>query len=134
MSIWPRLRTGERRRESGDVDCKGPPGEEARRLELVEPDDVVESCTNSTMFHVCKVASGANDTRRFARRDELLEPVKRVVSTYQATSALPLAVPKLLSFVCLAVLSPDDFLFPFFPDYSMPQCHHLLLSRPRWLN
>ena len=39
---------------------------DARRVEFVDADDVVESSGNSTTFHVCKVASGANDTLRFA--------------------------------------------------------------------
>lgn len=38
---------------------------DARRVEL-EVDDEVESSGISTTFHVCNVASGANDTRRFA--------------------------------------------------------------------
>ena len=39
---------------------------DARRVEFVDADDVVESSGSSTTFHVCKVASGANDTLRFA--------------------------------------------------------------------
>ena len=39
--------------------------DDARRVEL-EVDDEVESSGISTTFHVCNVASGANDTRRFA--------------------------------------------------------------------
>lgn len=39
---------------------------EARRVALVEADDVVESSGNSTISQVCSVASGAKDTRRLA--------------------------------------------------------------------
>jgi hypothetical protein len=38
---------------------------DARLVEL-DVDDEVESSGISTTFHVCNVASGANDTRRFA--------------------------------------------------------------------
>lgn len=40
--------------------------EETRLVELVEADEVVESSVINSTFHVCSVASGANDTRRFA--------------------------------------------------------------------
>lgn len=40
---------------------------EARRVELVASDEVVASSPSSITSHVCKVASGAKDTRRFAR-------------------------------------------------------------------
>ena len=36
------------------------------RLVEFDAEDVVESSTSSTTFHVCSVASGANDTRRLA--------------------------------------------------------------------
>lgn len=39
--------------------------DDARLVEL-EVDEEVESSGISTTFHVCNVASGANDTRRFA--------------------------------------------------------------------
>ena len=39
---------------------------EARRVAFVEAEDVVESSGSSTTSQVCKVASGANETRRFA--------------------------------------------------------------------
>ena len=39
---------------------------DARRVEFVASDEVVASSGSSTTSHVCKVASGANDTRRFA--------------------------------------------------------------------
>lgn len=45
--------------DSADID-------EARRLEFVDAEEVVESWRYSTTSHVCSVASGANDTRRFA--------------------------------------------------------------------
>ena len=41
--------------------------DEARRVELVASDDVVASSASSTTSQVCRVASGAKDTRRFAR-------------------------------------------------------------------
>ena len=40
--------------------------DEARRVADVEDDDVVESCMYYTTSQVCRVASGAKDTRRFA--------------------------------------------------------------------
>ena len=40
--------------------------EEALRVELVASDEVVASSANSTTSQVCKVASGANETRRLA--------------------------------------------------------------------
>ena len=40
---------------------------EARRVEFVDADEVVESSGNSTTFQVCRVASGAKDTLRFAK-------------------------------------------------------------------
>lgn len=42
---------------------------EARRVEFVASDDVVASSGSSTTSHVCKVASGANETLRFAMSD-----------------------------------------------------------------
>ena len=39
---------------------------DARRVEFVEADEVVESSGSSTVSHVCKVASGAKETLRFA--------------------------------------------------------------------
>ena len=39
---------------------------DARRVKLVDADETVESSGNSTTSHVCKVASGANETLRFA--------------------------------------------------------------------
>lgn len=39
---------------------------DARRVEFPEAEDVVESSGNSTTSHVCRVASGANETLRFA--------------------------------------------------------------------
>ena len=39
---------------------------DALRVEFVDADEVVESSATSTTSHVCKVASGANDTLRFA--------------------------------------------------------------------
>ena len=39
---------------------------DALRVAFVDADDVVESSGSSTTFHVCRVASGANDTLRFA--------------------------------------------------------------------
>lgn len=43
---------------------------DARRVELPEADDVVESSGSSTTSHVCNVASGANETRRFAKKSQ----------------------------------------------------------------
>lgn len=45
--------------------------DEARRVEL-EADEEVESSGISTTFHVCSVASGAKETRRFALRRQVL--------------------------------------------------------------
>lgn len=42
---------------------------DARRVKLVDADETVESSGNSTTSHVCKVASGANETLRFAAQD-----------------------------------------------------------------
>ena len=42
---------------------------EARRVEFVASEEVVASSGNSTTFHVCRVASGAKDTLRFALRN-----------------------------------------------------------------
>ena len=39
---------------------------DARRVEFVASDEVVASSASSTTFHVCSVASGANETRRLA--------------------------------------------------------------------
>ncbi len=39
---------------------------DARRVEFVDADEVVESSGSSTVSHVCKVASGANETLRLA--------------------------------------------------------------------
>lgn len=39
---------------------------DARRVKLVDADETVESSGSSTTSHVCKVASGANETLRFA--------------------------------------------------------------------
>lgn len=39
---------------------------DARQVELPDAEDVVESSAISNTFHVCKVASGANETLRFA--------------------------------------------------------------------
>ena len=39
---------------------------DALRVALVDAEEVVESSGSSTTFHVCKVASGAKDTLRFA--------------------------------------------------------------------
>lgn len=49
----------------GDVAIAVKP--DARRVEFPEADEVVESSGNSTTFHVCRVASGANETLRFAK-------------------------------------------------------------------
>lgn len=46
---------------------------DARRVELPEAEDVVESSGNSTTSHVCNVASGANETRRFAGSSQWAE-------------------------------------------------------------
>ena len=54
--------------------CVGPwfsARDEARRVEL-EADEEVESSGISTTFHVCRVASGAKETRRFALRRQVL--------------------------------------------------------------
>jgi len=51
--------------ENGDAVNVDP--EDARRVELVASDEVVASSTDSIRSHVCRVASGANETRRFAR-------------------------------------------------------------------
>lgn len=59
---------GERGCECGDV-AAIVDRPDARRVELPEAEDVVESSGNSTTSHVCKVASGANDTLRFASED-----------------------------------------------------------------
>ena len=56
---------GERGCERGDV-AAIVDRPDARRVELPEADDVVESSGSSTTSQVCKVASGANDTLRFA--------------------------------------------------------------------
>lgn len=39
---------------------------DARRVEFPDAEDVVESSAISNTFHVCRVASGANETLRFA--------------------------------------------------------------------
>lgn len=39
---------------------------DALRVELVDADEVVESSGISTTSHICRVASGAKDTLRFA--------------------------------------------------------------------
>ena len=41
---------------------------DVRRVALVEAEDVVESSGISTTSHVCRVASGANETLRFATK------------------------------------------------------------------
>ena len=56
---------------NGDRDCRSgdaAPADkpEARRVELPDAEEVVESSGNSTTSHVCSVASGANDTLRLA--------------------------------------------------------------------
>ncbi len=43
---------------------------DARRVEFPEAEDVVESSGNSTTSHVCSVASGANETLRFASANQ----------------------------------------------------------------
>lgn len=43
---------------------------DARRVEFPEAEEVVESSGSSTTSQVCKVASGANDTLRFASDDQ----------------------------------------------------------------
>lgn len=50
----------------GNLGVAGAVSEDARLVEFVEADDVVESSPTSIFTHVCSVASGANDTRRFA--------------------------------------------------------------------
>ena len=67
---------------------------EARLVELVEADDVVESSGNSTTFHVCRVASGANDTLRFAklRLENLVNT--DTSNTYPETFSLRLYEPE----------------------------------------
>ena len=44
---------------------------EARRVEFVASEELVASSGSSTTFQVCKVASGANETRRFASIGQL---------------------------------------------------------------
>lgn len=55
---------GARGVEKGDAVLAVNP--DARRVEFVDADDVVESSGNSITFHVCRVASGAKETLRFA--------------------------------------------------------------------
>lgn len=64
-SIRSELGTGECGWGYGDV-VDAADIDEARRVALVDADDVVESSISSTTSQVCKVASGAKDTRRFA--------------------------------------------------------------------
>lgn len=56
--------------EEGIGDCGSAYGDpakaDARRVEFVEAEDVVESSGISTTFQVCKVASGAKETLRAA--------------------------------------------------------------------
>ena len=53
-------------------------------MEFVDADEVVESSGSSTVSHVCKVASGANETLRFAwhksvARNKSMQGKKRMV-------------------------------------------------------
>lgn len=57
-----------------------PDTDEARRVEFVEFDDVVESWYSTTTSHVCNVASGANDTLRFAR--DFLRASRREITSF----------------------------------------------------
>ena len=47
-------------------DVRSPDKVEARRVEFVDAEEVVESSGSSTTFQVCSVASGAKDTLRLA--------------------------------------------------------------------
>lgn len=64
--------------DSADID-------EARRLEFVDAEEVVESWRYSTTSHVCSVASGANDTRRFA--SDFLRASRRALSSFNWSPA-----------------------------------------------
>lgn len=61
------LVNGERGCGNGDAVMADKP--DARRVELPDAEDVVESSGNSTTSHVCNVASGANETLRFAKNN-----------------------------------------------------------------
>lgn len=50
---------------------------EARRVEFVDVEEVVESCRSSRLSKVCSVASGANDTRRLASKVSLVVRIWR---------------------------------------------------------
>jgi hypothetical protein len=52
--------------ELGTLGVAGAVSDDARRVEFVDADEVVESSPISMFTHVWSVASGAKDTRRFA--------------------------------------------------------------------
>lgn len=64
---------------------------DALRVVFVDADDVVESSGSSTTFHVCKVASGAKDTLRFAGTMSALSSTQiTVLSTKRLSPCIPI--------------------------------------------
>lgn len=57
---------GSKASELGIGDAALADNADARRVEFVDAEEVVESSGSSTVSHVCNVASGANETLRFA--------------------------------------------------------------------